>query len=31
LYEKNGFKHLNKPLGNTGHIICGVYMLKELT
>jgi putative acetyltransferase len=30
LYEKNGFKHLNQPLGNTGHTICGVYMLKEL-
>ncbi len=30
LYKKNGFKHLDKPLGNTGHTICGVYMLKEL-
>lgn len=30
LYEKNGFKHLEKPIGNTGHTICGVYMLKEL-
>jgi len=30
LYEKNGFKHLDQPLGNTGHTICGVYMLKEL-
>lgn len=30
LYEKNGFKYLEKPLGNTGHTICGVYMLKEL-
>jgi putative acetyltransferase len=30
LYENNGFKHLNQPLGNTGHTICGVYMLKEL-
>ena len=30
LYEKNGFEHLDKPLGNTGHIICGVYMLKKL-
>jgi putative acetyltransferase len=30
LYEKNGFKHLDKPQGNTGHTICGVYMLKEL-
>ncbi len=31
MYEMNGFRHLNKPIGNTGHIICGVYMLKELT
>ena len=30
LYEKNGFKHLDKPLGYTGHTICGVYMLKKL-
>jgi release factor glutamine methyltransferase len=29
LYEMNGFEHLKKPLGNTGHIICGVYMLKK--
>lgn len=30
LYEKNGFKHLEKPIGNTGHIICGVWMIKTL-
>lgn len=30
LYEKNGFKHLEKPIGNTGHTICGVYMLKKI-
>lgn len=30
IYEMNGFNHLEKPLGNTGHTICGVYMLKEL-
>jgi len=30
LYEINGFKHLKNPLGNTGHTICGVYMIKEL-
>ena len=30
MYEQNGFKHLDKSLGNTGHTICGVYMLKEL-
>ena len=30
LYEMNGFKHLEQPQGNTGHTICGVYMLKEI-
>ena len=30
LYKMNGFKHLEKPLGNTGHVICGVWMLKNL-
>jgi putative acetyltransferase len=30
LYEKNRFKHLEKPQGHTGHLICGVYMVKEL-
>jgi len=30
LYKMNGFKHLEKPIGNTGHTICGVYMLKEI-
>jgi len=30
LYEKNGFKHLEKSLGNTGHTICGVYMIKNI-
>jgi len=30
IYEMNGFKHLEKPLGNTGHTICGVYMTKKL-
>ena len=30
LYELNGFKHLEKPLGETGHVICGVWMLKNL-
>jgi putative acetyltransferase len=30
LYVKNEFKYLDKPLGTTGHLICGVYMLKEL-
>ena len=30
LYTMNGFKHLEKPMGNTGHTICVVYMIKEL-
>lgn len=30
LYTMNGFKHMEKPMGNTGHTICGVYMIKEL-
>ncbi|WP_347922178.1 GNAT family N-acetyltransferase [Pontimicrobium sp. SW4] len=30
LYEKNGFKYLEKPIGNTGHTICGVYMIKNI-
>ncbi|QHI34762.1 hypothetical protein IMCC3317_01060 [Kordia antarctica] len=30
IYESFGFKHLDKPLGNTGHYSCDVWMLKEL-
>lgn len=30
LYEKNGFSSLDKPIGNTGHYSCNVWMLKEL-
>ena len=30
IYENNGFKHLDKPLGNTGHYSCGVWMIKDL-
>lgn len=30
LYEKNGFKHLDRPLGTTGHTACGIWMLKDL-
>jgi putative acetyltransferase len=30
IYETFGFKHLDKPLGNTGHYSCGVFMLKDL-
>ena len=31
LYERHGFKHLNGPLGNTGHFGCDIWMLKTLT
>ena len=30
LYEKNGFKKLNAPLGNTGHHGCNNWYLKDL-
>lgn len=30
LYKKQGFNYLEKPLGNTGHDSCTVWMLKEL-
>jgi putative acetyltransferase len=30
LYAKNGFEALEKPLGNTGHYSCTVWMLKKL-
>ncbi|MCL4116225.1 UNVERIFIED_CONTAM: hypothetical protein GTU68_054112, partial [Idotea baltica] len=30
IYEVFGFKHLDKPLGNTGHFSCGVWMIKDL-
>jgi len=30
LYKKNGFVSLDKPMGNTGHYSCKVWMLKEL-
>ena len=30
IYENFGFKHLDAPLGNTGHYSCGVWMIKEL-
>jgi len=30
LYEKTGFEHRDKPLGNTGHYSCGVWMVKNL-
>lgn len=30
LYQKNGFKYIDAPMGNTGHYSCPVWMLKTL-
>jgi len=30
IYEDYGFEHLSKPLGDTGHYSCGVWMTKTL-
>lgn len=30
IYEKQGFKTLTQPLGNSGHTTCNIWMLKEL-
>ncbi|MFL0354442.1 GNAT family N-acetyltransferase [Xanthomarina sp. GH4-25] len=30
LYAKEGFESLEKPMGNTGHFSCNVWMIKEL-
>ncbi|WP_204336030.1 GNAT family N-acetyltransferase [Leptobacterium flavescens] len=30
LYEKNGFEYLDNPMGDTGHCVCPVWMLKKL-
>lgn len=30
MYEKAGFKKLKKPLGNSGHTTCNIWMLKEI-
>lgn len=30
IYESFGFKYLDRPLGNTGHFSCGVWMIKDL-
>ena len=30
MYEKSGFKHIDKPLGNSGHYACNVWMTKNL-
>ncbi|QTD37730.1 GNAT family N-acetyltransferase [Polaribacter batillariae] len=30
LYKKNGFVNLEKPMGNTGHYSCNVWMIKKI-
>jgi putative acetyltransferase len=30
LYYKNGFENLDKPMGDTGHYSCNVWMIKNL-
>ena len=30
LYKKNGFEVIEKPLGDTGHYNCTVFMIKDL-
>lgn len=30
LYEAEGFKRLQSPMGNTGHFACNLWMIKEL-
>lgn len=30
LYERNGFKRIPAPLGNTGHFACDIFYLLEL-
>jgi len=30
MYQKNGFKKITGPLGNSGHTGCDVWMIKEL-
>lgn len=30
MYQKLGFKDLDKPLGNSGHFGCNIWMVKEL-
>jgi len=30
IYESFGFKHLDAPLGATGHTSCGIWMIKDL-
>ena len=30
MYEKSGFRKIDKPLGNSGHYACTLWMLKDL-
>jgi putative acetyltransferase len=30
LYENAGFRYLEKPLGNSGHYACNIWMIKDL-
>ena len=30
IYQKQGFKNLDHPLGNSGHTSCNIWMMKEL-
>jgi len=30
LYEKYGFRYLDKPMGETGHTSCGTWMVKDI-
>ncbi len=30
MYEKAGFRHLDKALGNSGHYACNIWMIKDL-
>ncbi|OYT14929.1 MAG: GNAT family N-acetyltransferase [Bacteroidetes bacterium 4572_77] len=30
IYLKQGFKHISKPLGNSGHTSCNIWLVKEI-
>ena len=30
IYEKAGFEHISKAMGNSGHFFCNIWMLKDL-
>ena len=30
IYETFGFKYLDRPMGNTGHFSCGIWMVKDV-